>query len=437
MSSSPKPDNGDIALDIRSIGKSYRIYSKPGDRLKQAFAWGRRQYFHEFWALRGVSLEVRRGETVGIVGRNGSGKSTLLQIIAGTLAPTEGEAIVNGRVSALLELGSGFNPEFTGRENVYMNGVILGLSRREIDERFGAIAAFADIGEFLEQPIKTYSSGMMMRLAFSVATCVDPDILIVDEALSVGDAAFQAKCLRRIRQLRESGATVLLVTHDNSLVERMCDRALLLDRGQAAACGDAKAVSQEYYRRVRELERAEFLAATGDSAAGQQPDETPDGALDPIVQPRGSRLGDGRAEITGFAIFDHENRRTRSLSARKPCRFEVGVRALAPLECPHIGAALRDVHGTVLIGGHTLFDANDLGRLERGDEVRVAFTLPLSIRPGRYLLLLGIAEHATPQVWKDADVVFDLCEVEVYGDRSWGVVNVSADIRLSRTHVAV
>ena len=198
----------DVAIRIQNLSKCYHIYDKPRDRLMQMLARGRKQYFREFWALKEVSLDVKKGETVGIIGRNGSGKSTLLQMICGTLNPTSGSIQANGRIAALLELGSGFNPEFTGRENVYMNGSILGLSKEEIDSRFDDIAAFADIGEFIEQPVKTYSSGMMVRLAFSVAINVEPEILVVDEALSVGDEIFQRKCFSRIEAIRAGGATI-------------------------------------------------------------------------------------------------------------------------------------------------------------------------------------------------------------------------------------
>ncbi len=228
----------DIAASVRNTGKVYRIYDRPQDRLKQMlFARFGKRYGRDFCALQNVSFEIKRGEALGIIGRNGSGKSTLLQILAGTLAPSWGEVEVHGRVAALLELGSGFNPEFTGRENVYLAATIAGLNRRQTEERFDTIAAFADIGEFLEQPVKTYSSGMMMRLAFAVQTAVSPDILIIDEALSVGDFFFQQKCFRRIQQMRESGVTVLFVSHDMSLVRDLCQRAVYLRRGELVYSG--------------------------------------------------------------------------------------------------------------------------------------------------------------------------------------------------------
>jgi lipopolysaccharide transport system ATP-binding protein len=246
----------EIAVRVANLSKLYEIYNRPQDRLKQSIYPRLRRlirqepsnYYREFWALNDISFEVKKGETVGIIGRNGSGKSTLLQIICGTLAPTSGTVETNGRVAALLELGSGFNPEFTGRENVFMNGAVLGLSEDEISARFDNIAAFADIGQFIEQPIKTYSSGMVVRLAFAVAINVDPQILVVDEALSVGDELFQRKCFSRIETIKNSGATILFVSHSGATVVELCDRALLLDLGEKLAMGAPKIVVGKYQR---------------------------------------------------------------------------------------------------------------------------------------------------------------------------------------------
>lgn len=252
-------------IEASGLGKCYHVYRRPADRLKQAalgaLGSGRR-YYDEFWALRDVGFEVPRGTAMGVIGRNGSGKSTLLQMIAGTLTPTEGRAVIRGRVAALLELGSGFNAEFTGRENVYMNGAILGLSRREMDDRFEDIAAFADIGEFIDQPVKTYSSGMMVRLAFAVQVQVEPEILIVDEALAVGDNLFQKRCFERLEQLRAGGVTILFVSHDQESVRTLTDRALLLHHGRALAYGTSAEVLLEYRRLLHTEEKAYFAHAT-------------------------------------------------------------------------------------------------------------------------------------------------------------------------------
>ena len=234
-------------IRIRNLGKCYQIYRKPQDRLKQLLWRGHRQFYQQFWALRDISFEVKRGETIGVIGRNGSGKSTLLQLIAGTLAPTTGDVEVRGRIAALLELGSGFNPEFTGRENAMLNGAVLGLSREQMERRFDDIVSFARIGDFIDRPVKTYSSGMVLRLAFSVSVNVDPDVLIVDEALAVGDAAFQFKCIERLDCLTKSGTTLLFVSHDMSLVKSFCQRVIYLQDGRERASGAPEEMAELYF----------------------------------------------------------------------------------------------------------------------------------------------------------------------------------------------
>ncbi len=238
--------SSDVVLRVNNVGKCYEMYNAPHHRLFQTLFHGRRQFYKEFWALRDVSFEVKSGECVGIIGRNGSGKSTLLQVIVGTLAPTLGNVEVTGRVSALLELGSGFNPEFTGRENVYMNGAILGLSKSEIDKKFNEIAAFADIGEFIEQPVKIYSSGMYVRLAFAIAINTDPNILIIDEALAVGDMSFQKKCMERIDDFRDEGKTIIFCSHDMHMIGALCDCAMWLKDGAIAEIGKSEMVISSY-----------------------------------------------------------------------------------------------------------------------------------------------------------------------------------------------
>jgi lipopolysaccharide transport system ATP-binding protein len=259
----------DFAIQAKNLGKCYQIYQQPLDRLKQSFWRSKRRFYQEFWALRDVSFKIRKGETVGIIGSNGSGKSTLLQILCGTLNPTEGEVTINGRVAALLELGAGFDPEFTGRENVYMNAAIMGLSTAEIDSRYDEIAAFANIGSFIEQPVKTYSSGMYVRLAFATAINVSPDILVVDEALSVGDARFQQKCMARIRKFCRSG-TVIFVSHDMAAVIELCSRVFWIESGQIKMDGLPKIVAEKYFQFMYEgdggLERS-ALESYADSAA--------------------------------------------------------------------------------------------------------------------------------------------------------------------------
>jgi lipopolysaccharide transport system ATP-binding protein len=267
-----------ITIRARNVGKCYNIYREPKDRLKELITLGRRQYHRKFWALRGISLDVKKGQTVGIVGRNGSGKSTLLQIIAGTLTPTVGTVEVPDRISALLELGSGFNPEFNGRENVFLNAGILGLSQSQIRERYDTIVDFADIGDFMDQPVKSYSSGMKMRLAFAVAINVDPEVLVIDEALAVGDEIFQRKCFARIRELRDNGVTILFVSHSAGAIVDLCDHAHLIDAGEAILSGPPKTVIAKYHQllfapKEKYLRLRQEIKESGAAAMSEAPAE--------------------------------------------------------------------------------------------------------------------------------------------------------------------
>jgi len=359
--------SSEIVIRAANLSKSYQIYSKPHHRLLQGLFRSRKRFYSDFMALQDVSFEVRRGEMVGIIGRNGSGKSTLLQILCGTLAPTAGSVEVKGRIAALLELGAGFNPEFTGRENVYMNAAILGLSTAEIDERFEQIVSFADIGDHLEQPVKTYSSGMYMRLAFSIAVAVDPDIFVVDEALSVGDIAFQNKCMARIRKMSERGTTILFVSHDLSTTQVLCDRVVWLNGGRVARIGDPVQVSREYY-----------IASLPDSV-----DEAP---RHDIVQ----------QQETGFARFLEIKVVNRS--TLEPPRFAVGDRitirfaleALAAVEATVYGLSIYRSDGDWLIG-QTSREADIVWPPAReGEVIKGEIVLEsLSLAPGEYRIALA------------------------------------------------
>src|ERR1700749_2813522 len=281
-----------VALKVEGVSKQYRIYARPGDRLAESLTPGRLKRHREFWALRDISFEVDAGTTTGVIGPNGCGKSTLLQIIAGTLEPTAGNVWREGRGAALLELGAGFDPEFTGAENVYMNAALMGLSRRETERLFPDIERFAEIGQFMHQPVKTYSSGMFVRLAFAVAANVGPDILIIDEALAVGDAVFQHRCLRRIKEIQERGATVLFVSHDAAAIRALCARAILLSAGRVIEDGAPLDVLNHYQKIVMEREQAFEDETDGESAAQQGEDEEPRTPPSYAYRP-----GDGSAEI--------------------------------------------------------------------------------------------------------------------------------------------
>ena len=388
----------DIAIQVSNLSKCYQIYDSPRDRLKQ-FVVSRlqriagkvpKQYFREFWALKDVSFEVKKGETVGIIGRNGSGKSTLLQMICGTLNPTSGSIQTNGRIAALLELGSGFNPEFSGRENVYMNAAVLGLSNEEIDARFDAIAAFAEIGDFIEQSVKTYSSGMMVRLAFAVAINVAPDILIVDEALAVGDAAFQRKCMRKINELSDSGVTLLFVSHDIETVRKICSEALYLSRGKMLGIGAAKDVCIDY-------ERDLFGAAKGaEASSGERVDDhdarsSAQGKLDPELLVTNEKMyGDGRAQILDVAITNKLRKRINVLDPSAEFIVTYRVTFLASAIFPIFGMMVTNREGVCVFGTNTEGHPLSLRHYTIGDEVRIEFQLFNNLGPGVYYLTCGI-----------------------------------------------
>ena len=342
------------AVGVYGVGKCYEIYPRPLDRLKQTLWRGRRRFYREFWALRDVSCEVRPGEALGIIGRNGSGKSTLLQIIAGTLRPTEGRVQVRGRVAALLELGSGFNPEFTGRENVYLNATILGLPRREIDERFDEIAAFADIGEFLEQPVKTYSTGMLVRLAFAVQVQVRPDILIVDEALAVGDALFQKRCFQRLEELRSGGVTLLFCSHDQESVRTLTSQVLLLHEGRARGYGLPSEVVLEYRRLLHEEERRYFDYHLRRAEQHQQTAAPPAGPAAPAPSVDRLSFGDCDAEVVGVQVLDGAGNETSAFYPGDRLVIRVQCRVNRELEHLNVGLRIRNREGVKVYSWGTL-----------------------------------------------------------------------------------
>lgn len=371
-----------LAISVTNLSKRYEMYDAPRDRLKQ-FVLPRlarlsgqtpKQFFREFWALKDISFEVKKGEAVGIVGRNGSGKSTLLQIITGTLSPTSGSVSTQGRIAALLELGSGFNPDFSGRENVYLNGALLGFSKEQVDEKFDAIAAFADIGQHLNQPVKTYSSGMMLRLAFAVQVQVEPEILIVDEALAVGDALFQKRCFQRIEKLVSNGTTLLFVSHDQESVRTLTNRALLLNKGKAASWGLSSEVVLEYRRLLHDEESAYFSSLAKDMTERAQeakeagapnvledlvgiPQETASGeSSNDAVETRSERLsfGDGEVKIVQVETLDVEGRPCSMYYPGERLRIRVTCESRASINKLNVAVRLRNKEGVKIYSWGTL-----------------------------------------------------------------------------------
>jgi lipopolysaccharide transport system ATP-binding protein len=402
--------SSDVVIQVLNLSKCYKIYERPIDRLKESIlprlqrlvGHTPKTYGRDFWALRDVSLGIRRGETVGIIGRNGSGKSTLLQMICGTLTPTSGTIHVQGRVAALLELGAGFHPEFTGRENVYMNGAILGLSVKEIDQRFDSIAAFADIGEFIDQPVKTYSSGMYVRLAFAVMVHVDADVLVVDEALAVGDAFFVQKCMRFLRDFMTHGA-ILFVSHDTGAILNLCDRAVLLEGGGVQREGTAKAICDEYCQLQYESQQGPARFGTdgqhvsrgvvvGSSARELSGPEDADGLSAP---PAGTEMfGTGQASIEDVTLRSVNGRDVRTVIQREKLVLTVTCRTTIVLFSPIVGFTVRDRLGQALFGNNTFltYCANPM-RIEADAlfSVEFEFWMPM-LRQGDYSITVALAE---------------------------------------------
>jgi ABC-type polysaccharide/polyol phosphate transport system ATPase subunit len=410
-----------VALRTVGLGKCYRLFARPQDRLKQALWGGRRAYYQECWALRGIDLEAQRGETIGVIGPNGSGKSTLLQILAGTLAPTEGRAWVRGRVSALLELGSGFNTEFTGRENVYLNASILGLTQAEIAARFDSIAAFAELGDYLDRPLKTYSSGMAVRLAFSVAISVDPDLLLVDEALSVGDIRFQQRCMSRIRQMRERGVTILFVTHDLDAAKRLCQRLYVLDRGGVVRSGPPDEIANWYLAWMTGNAARSAVRWHGAAAADERSSF------------RTQRHGDGQAEIRSAELCTSDGRPAQAVSLRDRCRvrFEIAFNADAP--SPVLGFYVRDRLGADIIGVNTHHENVPLPPARAGDCLTVEFELSLPLRPGCYSISPGLAHGAHEMKyydWIDHALVFEIVDPKP-GRVTYGMLHPDCKVRIT------
>lgn len=441
----------DLIIRVTDVSKCYRIYDRPEDRLKQSIAsrLGRlvgrapHDYFREFWALRGVSLDVRRGETLGIIGRNGSGKSTLLQVICGTLAPTQGGVEVKGRVAALLELGAGFNPEFTGRENVYMSGVVLGLTRAEIDQRFESIIAFADIGDFVEQPVKTYSSGMYVRLAFAVIAHVDADILVIDEALSVGDVFFGQKCMRFLRKFKETG-TVIFVSHDANAVVNLCDRAVLLEGGTVSQVGAAKEVCEAYHASGYRQAVRKPSDHAGPSLRNRPDDEASGSAREHASQSRveifrfeeaNAGFGNGKAAIVHSSLTDLLGNDLGWVAGGETVQLRIRIRTHDRLERPIVGFFLKDRLGQALFGDNTYLSyADSPVDAAPGDMLMATFEFVMPILPlGSYSIDMAVANGSYDE-HEQADWIHDALVLESRSSSvSTGLVGIPfRSIRLER-----
>ncbi len=465
-------------IEVKDVTKIYRLYDKPIDRLKESVSPSKKSYHKDFYALKGVSFSVEKGQSVGIIGTNGSGKSTMLKIITGVLTQSQGEVRVSGTISALLELGAGFNSDYTGIENIYMNGTMMGFSKKEMDEKLPEILEFADIGDFVYQPVKSYSSGMFVRLAFALAINVDPEILIVDEALSVGDVFFQAKCYHRMDELRAKGTTILMVTHDMGSVMKYCDKVVLLNRGEKVAEGVPgemvdlykkilagqydqlqDALNETIEKQRQKAEENSSLVKTGgkDAGAGEpeaegthKAGEAPGGepacaeAEDPdtpmrakmTVNPNVNEYGNGKATIYDFGILDEKGRLTNLVLKGETFTIRERIRFNDHIEAPIFTYTIRDKKGNDLTGTNTMFEGAETKPVEKGDAYDVTFTQHMNLQGGEYLISMSCTgfEQGEHTVYHR---LYDLLNLTVISNKNTvGVYDMESEVRLRRQDAA-
>ena len=443
--------SSEVAIEVAGVGKCFRLYENPKDRLKELLVsrlsrltgGSASHYYREFWAVSGVSFTVKKGETVGIIGRNGSGKSTLLQMICGTLTPTIGSTRTVGRVAALLELGSGFNPEFSGRDNVYLNAALLGLSKAEIDARYDDIVRFAEIGRFIDEPVKTYSSGMMVRLAFAVQSQIDPDILVVDEALAVGDARFQSKCFDRLDKLRESGTSILLVTHSSEQIVTHCDRALLMEAGQMLAIGSPRTVVNKYLDLLFSKDKPSShstdpqVDTTGVASPPPGLNDTSAPLEDvfhtrPNYSPNEYRWGDGAAKIVDFALKAQGKSYPNMIENATLVSLSLTVVPFENIDDAVIGYTIKTKEGVTLFGSNTESRPQNQSRLrlKKGEAVKATMEFENRLGPGDYFVSVGIASRQGDDVVPH-DRRYDAIHLLVGPDlRFHGLIDLDASIQV-------
>lgn len=430
---------GEYAIRVNDVSKIYKLYNNPMDRLKESLGLSRQKAYVEHYALDKVDIDIKKGETVGIIGTNGSGKSTILKIITGVLSQTHGTVEIEGRISALLELGAGFNPEYTGVENVYLNGTMMGFSREEIDAKLDDILRFADIGDFVYQPVKTYSSGMFVRLAFAVAINIEPEILIVDEALSVGDVFFQNKCYRKFEEFKSQGRTILFVSHDLSSISRYCDKVVLLNRGKKLAEGEPGPII-DMYKKVMVNQLDELVNATknveeetsetentvDENEAIEQTERLesirdnmmPDSwKTNYIINPNLQEYGDREVSFVDFAVVDKNHTYTSNLIKGEVFDIKLKVRANKDVADPIVAFKFRDLRGTEITGTNTMYEKVAVGPLKKGDERTVTFTQELNLQGGEYLLSFGCTRYEADE-FKVYHRLYDVCGVTVISDKN-------------------
>lgn len=419
----------EIAIKVDRVSKVYRLYEKPSDRVKDALGFSKKKRYKEHYALNGVSFDIKKGESIGIIGTNGSGKSTILKIITGVLNPTGGEVTVNGRISALLELGAGFNMEYTGIENVYLNGTMCGFTKEEVDARLQDILDFADIGDFVNQPCKTYSSGMFVRLAFAVAINIDPEILIVDEALSVGDVFFQAKCYKKFEEFKQMGKTILFVSHDLSSISKYCDRVILLNKGDKVAEGGPKEMVNLYKRFLVNQENVSGAAVTG-----KELEKKPDGEWKSnyTINPDVDEYGTGAANIIDFGLIDEDGRCTNSIIKGTTFQIKSKVRFFQPVANPIFTFTFKNVQGTAVTGSNTMIEKVDIGTAQPGEVYVATFEQNMSLQGGEYLLSISCTGYADGE-FQVYHRLYDVINVTVISDKDTvGFYDMNSKTRIEK-----
>lgn len=399
-------------IQVQHLSKMYKLYDKPSDRLKESLGLSRKKRYREHYALHDVNFDVREGECVGIIGTNGSGKSTILKIITGVLTPTEGQVLVDGRISALLELGAGFNMEYSGLENVYLNGTMIGFSKEEIDARLDDILSFADIGDFIHQPVKMYSSGMFVRLAFAVAINIDPEILIVDEALSVGDVFFQAKCYHKFEEFKEQGKTILFVSHDLSSISKYCDRVILLNKGRMLDEGAPKAMVDMYKQLLVHQDPVKQTEGAQDAPGTEE--NWREGFR---VNPDTLEYGEKQAEIVDFVVLDSRGRQSNTIDKGGSFQIKMKVHFHENIQQPIMAYTFKNIQGTEITGTNTMYEEVFVEHPDAGRECVVTFTQKMDLQGGEYLLSFGCTGYRDGE-FTVFHRLYDACNITVVSTKN-------------------
>lgn len=424
------------AIEVKDVSKVYKLYSNPFDRVKETFGLTHKKCYTEHHALSDINIKIKKGECVGIIGTNGAGKSTLLKIITGVLSPSQGEVIIDGRISALLELGAGFNGEYSGIENIYLNGRMNGFTKQEVDERLEDILSFADIGEFVYQPVKTYSSGMFVRLAFAVAINIEPEILIVDEALSVGDIFFQAKCFRKIEEFKNSGKTILFVSHSMGSIQKYCDRVILLDKGKQIIDSTPK-IAIDLFNKISVMKDQINTENQKNYTESEENLKCKTKSLTDLwkkrmsVNPKTVEYGNQKAEIIDFCVCNSEGMITNSINKGEEFSVRMRVRFNADIQEPIFAFTIKDIKGTELTGSNTLLGDKMLAVAHEGEYIDIVFKQKMSLRANDYLLALGCTGYCEGE-FTIYHRLYDVCYIMVLSETDTvGLFDIYSDIEVT------